>query len=68
MKTKLSLGDKHHLRNALRINEEIQALLIPLLSAVENEASNDTYLMLRVVERLSVYQFGDLTELNENFE
>ncbi|WP_340622438.1 hypothetical protein [Xenorhabdus siamensis] len=68
MKIKLSIGDKHNLQNALRINEEIQALLMPLLPAVENEARNDTYLMLRAVERLSVYQFEALTELNESFE
>ncbi|WP_047685726.1 MULTISPECIES: hypothetical protein [Xenorhabdus] len=68
MKTKVPAGDKLRSQNALRINEEIQALLMPLLTAVENEASNDTYLMLRAVERLSVCQFDDLTELNESFE
>ena len=37
---------------AKEINEEIQSLMSPLLTAVENEADSDTYFMLRAVKRL----------------
>ncbi len=42
---------------AKEINEEIQSLMLPLLTAVENEADSDTYFMLRAVKRLLENQF-----------
>ncbi|OTA14047.1 hypothetical protein Xvie_04044 [Xenorhabdus vietnamensis] len=67
-KIKLSVGDKYHLESALEINAEMQALLIPLLTIVEKEVDPDTYVMLRAVKRLSMCQYHDLNELNNNFE
>ncbi|MBD2816023.1 hypothetical protein ID850_14935 [Xenorhabdus sp. Flor] len=67
-KIKLSFDNKISLQTSLKINEEIQALLMPLLAAVENEAEPDTYAMLRAVQRLSVCQFSELLELNNNIE
>lgn len=64
--TKYSLLPAHrqHLDDALKINEELQALLSPLLTAVENEADDDTYLMLRTVQRIIFVQLDDLTRLD----
>ncbi|MEX9815386.1 hypothetical protein AB7X09_05300 [Providencia rettgeri] len=45
------------LDEAKGINEEIQSLMLPLLTAVENEAESDTYFMLRAVSRLLKNQF-----------
>ena len=45
------------LDEAKEINEELQALMFPLLTAVENEAESDTYFMLRAVKRLLENQF-----------
>lgn len=67
-KIKLSSGDKTRLKDALEINEEMQALLIPLLIAVEKEASSDTRSMLRAVLRLLTCQYPELNELNNAFE
>ncbi|MBD2784163.1 hypothetical protein ID858_14060 [Xenorhabdus sp. DI] len=67
MKT-ISVGDKHYLKNVTEINEEMQAILVPLLTAVENEADADTHAMLRAVYRLSTAQYKDLAELNSRFE
>jgi uncharacterized protein VirK/YbjX len=55
---------RQHLDDALKINEELQALLSPLLTAVENEADDDTYLMLRTVQRIIFVQLDDLTRLD----
>ncbi|MDE9589964.1 hypothetical protein [Xenorhabdus bovienii] len=67
-KIKLSIGDKTRLKDALKINEEMQALLIPLLITVEKEASSDTHAMLRAVSRLLTCQYPELNELNDTFE
>ncbi|WP_272579642.1 hypothetical protein [Providencia sp. PROV266] len=45
------------LDEAKEINEEIQSLMRPLLTAVENEAESDTYFMLRAASRLLKNQF-----------
>lgn len=45
------------LDEAKEINEEIQSLMLPLLTAVENEAESDTYFMLRAVNRLLSNQY-----------
>nr|ELR5058197.1 hypothetical protein [Providencia rettgeri]ELR5087637.1 hypothetical protein [Providencia rettgeri] len=47
------------------INEELQALLIPLLTAVENEADTDTHFLLRAVNRLVHAQGKEITRLTE---
>ncbi|MEY0867423.1 hypothetical protein AB7203_08725 [Providencia alcalifaciens] len=53
MKTvKLKVGHLSTLEEVEHINEELQALLIPLLTAVENEADTDTHFLLRAVNRL----------------
>ncbi|PHM45601.1 hypothetical protein [Xenorhabdus miraniensis] len=67
-KIKISVGDKSYLQNALEINEEIQALLGPLLKLIEEEADTDTHLKLRAVHRLSMCQYHDLNTLNNNFK
>ena len=47
MKTiKLSEGDMARFESALHVSEEIIALLLPVLTAVENEAEPDTHLMV----------------------
>ena len=45
------------LDEAKEINEEIQSLMFPILTAVENEAESDTYFMSRAVSRLLKNQF-----------
>ncbi|WP_099116193.1 hypothetical protein [Xenorhabdus ishibashii] len=68
MKTKISVGDKSYLENALEINEEMQALLAPLLKLAEEDIDTDVYLKLRAAHRLSMCQYRDLNALNNNFE
>ncbi|MDC9612339.1 hypothetical protein PSI19_00240 [Xenorhabdus khoisanae] len=67
-KTKISVGNKYYLKNALEINEEMQNLLSPLLNLIEKEMDTDTYLKLRTVHRLSMRLNTDLDTLNNNFE
>lgn len=56
------------LDEALKINEELQALLSPLLTAVENEADTDTHLMLRALRRIVLDQLDELTRLGAIFK
>ncbi|EPI2104858.1 hypothetical protein MNY64_06645 [Moellerella wisconsensis] len=66
MKTiKLKAGDLCRFESALKISEEISALLIPVLTAVENEAETDTHLMLRAIRRIANEQYFTLRELAE---
>lgn len=66
MKTiKLNLGDIGNLKSALNISEEICALLIPVLTAVENEAETDTHLMVRAIHRIANEQYLALRDLAE---
>lgn len=62
---KLNTGDIVRFESALNINEEISALLIPVLTAVENEAETDTHLMLREIQRIANEQYFTLRELAE---
>ncbi|HCM64756.1 MAG TPA: hypothetical protein DIT05_19780 [Morganella sp. (in: Bacteria)] len=59
---------RQHLDDALEINEELQALLTPLLTAVENEADTDTHLILRAVQRIVFVQLDKLTRLDAVFK
>jgi hypothetical protein len=59
---------RQYIDDALKINEELQALLSPLLTAVENEADTDTYLMLRAVQRITLVQLDKLTRLDTVFK
>ncbi|MCY0801756.1 hypothetical protein GKR56_17800 [Providencia alcalifaciens] len=66
MKTiKLKVGHLSTLEEVEHINEELQALLIPLLTAVENEADTDTHFLLRAVNRLVHAQGKEITRLAE---
>lgn len=66
MKTiKLSEGDMVRFRSALHISEEIIALLLPVLTTVENEAEPDTHLMVRAIKRIAVEQYEKLRVLAE---
>ncbi len=66
MKTiKLKVGHLSTLEEVEHINEELQALLIPLLTAVENEADTDTHFLLRAVNRLVHAQWKEITRLAE---
>lgn len=66
MKTiKLKVGHLSTLEEVEHINEEHQALLIPLLTAVENEADTDTHFLLRAVNRLVHAQGKEITRLTE---
>lgn len=66
MKTiKLSEGDMVRFRSALHISEEIIALLLPVLAAVENEAEPDTCLMVRAIKRIAAEQYEKLRVLAE---
>lgn len=56
------------LDDTLEINEELQALLTPLLTAVENEADTDTHLMLRAVQRIVFVQLDKLARLDAVFK
>ena len=51
------------LDEAKEINEEIQSLMFPILTAVENEAESDTYLILRAVSRILKINLLSLKEL-----
>lgn len=62
---KLNTGDIVRFESALNINEEISALLIPVLTAVENEAETDTHLMLRAIRRIVNEQYLALRDLAE---
>lgn len=61
----LLVGELSNFETAVEINEELQALLIPLLKAVENEAQTDTHLMLRTLQRLVFSQIKSLDGLGE---
>ncbi|HDF2363965.1 TPA: hypothetical protein PC505_000978 [Morganella morganii] len=66
MKTiKLSEGDMARFESAMHASEEIIALLLPVLTAVENEAEPDTHLMVRAIKRIAVEQHGKLRGLAE---
>lgn len=66
MKTiKLKVGHLSTLEEVEHINEELRALLIPLLTAVENEADTDTHFLLRAVNRLVHAQGKEITRLAE---
>ncbi|MEQ4732392.1 hypothetical protein AB7W97_11440 [Providencia rettgeri] len=66
MKTiKLKVSHLSALEEVEHINEELQALLIPLLTAVENEADTDTHFLLRAVNRLVHAQGKEITRLAE---
>ncbi|MEX9911418.1 hypothetical protein [Providencia huaxiensis] len=66
MKTiKLKVGHLSTLEEVEHINEELQALLIPLLTAVENEADTDTHFLPRAVNRLVHAQGKEITRLAE---
>lgn len=66
MKTiKLKVGHLSTLEEVEHINEELQALLIPLLTAVENKADTDTHFLLRAVNRLVHAQGKEITRLAE---
>ncbi|MEY0888963.1 hypothetical protein AB7198_09010 [Providencia rettgeri] len=66
MKTiKLKVGHLSTLEEVEHINEELQALLIPLLTAVEKEADTDTHFLLRAVNRLVHAQGKEITRLTE---
>ncbi len=61
----LKAGDIARMESALHISEEITALLLPVLTAVENEAETDTHLMLRAIHRIANEQWLTLRELSE---
>lgn len=66
MKTiKLSEGDMMRFESVLHVSEEIIALLLPVLTAVENEADPDTHLMVRAIKRITVDQYEKLRMLAE---
>ncbi|CDG20556.1 protein of unknown function [Xenorhabdus poinarii G6] len=65
MKVKIPTTDEFFLDDALEINEEIQAILVPLLTAVE-DIDEDVRVMLRAVQRLSRYQYRSLCDLKIN--
>ncbi|HIE5975307.1 TPA: hypothetical protein ACXNXU_002706 [Proteus mirabilis] len=66
MKTiKLNVDHLSTLEEVEHINKELQALLIPLLTAVENEAETDTHFLLRAVNRLVHAQGKEITRLVE---
>jgi hypothetical protein len=58
------IGGKSHLQSILEVNEEMQSILVKLLPIVKKEASDDTYAILRAVNRLSMNQFHDINELD----
>ena len=66
MKTiKLMEGDVMRFEAALYASEEIIALLLPVLTAVKNEAEPDTHLMVRAIKRIAVEQYEKLRVLAE---
>lgn len=62
---KLSEGDMARFESVLHVSEEIIALLLPVLAAVENEAESDTHLMVRAIKRIAVEQYEKLRVLAE---
>ncbi|OBU10773.1 hypothetical protein [Morganella psychrotolerans] len=66
MKTiKLEAGHLYSFSDVKNINEEVQAILLPLITAVENEAESDTYFMVKAIRRLMNNQFDTLSRLEE---
>lgn len=66
MKTiKLMEGDVMRFESALHASEEIIALLLPVLTAVKNEAEPDTHLMVRAIKSIAVEQYEKLRVLAE---
>ncbi|PHM23360.1 hypothetical protein [Xenorhabdus ehlersii] len=64
-KIKINPGITASVSDVKHINEEIQAQMIPLLTAVENQADSDTYHMLRGIKRLMTVQFNEINKLSE---
>lgn len=66
MKTiKLMEGDVMRFESALYASEEIIALLLPVLTAVKNEAEPDTHLMVRAIKRIAAERYEKLRVLAE---
>ena len=63
-----SIGDYQRLNLAIEINEEMQAIILPVLTAVENEADDDTFILVRAIQRILLAQEVELKELNNNFK
>ena len=51
--------------SVLHVSEEIIALLLPVLTAVENGADPDTHLMVRAIKRIADEQYEKLIALAE---
>lgn len=66
--TSYSVGDKQRLNEIIETNEEMQAIIIPVLTAVENEADTDTFLLVRAIQRILLAQGVELNELKINFK
>ncbi len=66
MKTiKLKSGDVAAFDAVKDINNEIQSILFPLITAVENEAETDTYYMARALKRLIHEQWREIARFEE---
>nr|WP_282565682.1 hypothetical protein [Providencia rettgeri] len=66
--TSYSVGDTQRLNEIIETNEEMQAIIIPVLTAVENEADTDTFLLVRAIQRILLAQGAELNELKINFK
>ncbi|MDD9339773.1 MAG: hypothetical protein PV362_09000 [Providencia heimbachae] len=66
--TAYSIGDYQRLNASIEINEEMQAIILPVLTAVENEADDDTFILVRAIQRILLTQSVELGELQNNFK
>ncbi|QCJ70366.1 hypothetical protein C9446_11175 [Providencia heimbachae] len=66
--TAYSIGDYQRLNTSIEINEEMQAIILPVLTAVENEADDDTFILVRAIQRILLTQSVELGELQNNFK
>ncbi|MDC9612340.1 hypothetical protein PSI19_00245 [Xenorhabdus khoisanae] len=57
----------HKLQTAVEIAEEIEASIFPVLTATQNEAEPDTYLMCRGVQRQVTDLAQRLREMNKEY-
>ncbi|MCC8366529.1 hypothetical protein J8V57_09575 [Xenorhabdus sp. PB61.4] len=55
------------LQTAVEIAEEIESSIFPVVTATQNEAEPDTYLMCRGVHRQAINLAQQLREINKDF-
>ncbi|PHM60545.1 hypothetical protein Xsto_03882 [Xenorhabdus stockiae] len=58
---------ENKLQTAVQIAEEIESSIFPVVTATQNEAEPDTYLMCRGIHRQAINLAQQLRELNKDY-